>query len=129
MKVKAVWMIAGCLILSLALLIGVLFGLSRQAYASQQVTIAVDTTVDDITVNGNCTLREAIEAANSDSAVDACPAGNGKDTILLPAGVYSLTLSGNDEDSNNSGDLDLRSDLSSCKTITPRFEKRATVEV
>ncbi|MEJ2266870.1 MAG: CSLREA domain-containing protein [Anaerolineales bacterium] len=111
MKVKAVWMIAGCLILSLALLIGVLFGLSRQAYASQQVTIAVDTTVDDITVNGNCTLREAIEAANSDSAVDACPAGNGKDTILLPAGVYSLTLSGNDEDSNNSGDLDLRSDL------------------
>jgi CSLREA domain-containing protein len=111
MKTKVSWMIIGCLVLGLCLLAGLLFGLSRQAYASQQVTIGVDTTVDDTAVNGNCTLREAIEAANSDSAVDACPAGNGKDTILLPAGVYSLTLSGNGEDSNKSGDLDIRGDL------------------
>jgi CSLREA domain-containing protein len=111
MKAKAPWMIVGCLVFGLCLLAGLLFGLSQQAHALQQVTITVDTTVDDTTVNGNCTLREAIEAANLDSAVDACPAGNGKDTILLPAGVYSLTLSGSGEDSNISGDLDIRSDL------------------
>jgi CSLREA domain-containing protein len=111
MNTKVSWMIVGCLVFGLSLLFGLLFALSQGAYASQQVTITVDTTVDDTTANGNCTLREAIEAANSDSAVDACPAGNGRDSILLPAGVYSLTLLGGGEDSNKSGDLDIRSDL------------------
>lgn len=46
-------------------------------------TITVDTLVDELsTNNGNCTLREAITAANTDSAVDACNAGaTGSDTI------------------------------------------------
>ena len=39
------------------------------------ITIAPDVFVDDFTPNGNCTLREAIEAANTDAAVDKCPAG------------------------------------------------------
>jgi len=42
-------------------------------------------TADDTLVNGNCTLREAIIAANTDTAVDACPAGSGADEIQLPA--------------------------------------------
>lgn len=33
--------------------------------------------------NGNCTLREAIEAAEDDAAVDACVAGSGADTIVF----------------------------------------------
>ena len=36
------------------------------------------------TVNGNRTLREAIQAANTD-AVDACATGSGADTITLGA--------------------------------------------
>ena len=40
--------------------------------------------------NGNCTLGEAISAANTDTAVDACAAGNGRDIIQLPAGTYTL---------------------------------------
>ena len=28
---------------------------------------------DDLTNNGNCTIREAIRAANLDTAVDQCP--------------------------------------------------------
>ncbi len=72
-------------------------------------TITVTTTTDD-TNNGNCTLREAIDAANLNTAVDACQAGTGDDTIILPAGVYSLTLSGV-EDDNNSGDLDVASNM------------------
>ena len=46
-------------------------------------TITVTTTDDDNTVNGNCTLREAILAANTDTAVDACTAGSGTDTIAF----------------------------------------------
>ena len=37
------------------------------------VSIPVTSPNDGIGVNGDCTLREAIEAANSDSVLDACP--------------------------------------------------------
>ena len=37
----------------------------------------------DIAVTGECSLAEAIDAANSDEAVGACPAGIGADTIWL----------------------------------------------
>ncbi|MBZ0114372.1 MAG: Ig-like domain repeat protein [Thermoanaerobaculia bacterium] len=54
--------------------------------------LAVDTTSDDVDTNGNCTLREAVAAANDDIAVDACPAGVGEDIIILPTGTYPLSL-------------------------------------
>lgn len=39
-----------------------------------------------------CTLRDAITAANTDTATGGCPAGNGADTITLTAGAtYTLT--------------------------------------
>ncbi len=46
---------------------------------------------DDAAVNGNCTLREAIAAADDDMPVDQCPAGSGPDTIVLLPGTYLLT--------------------------------------
>jgi CSLREA domain-containing protein len=58
-------------------------------------TITVDTADDDEIVNGNCTLREAIQAANTNAAVDACPAGvAGLDEIVfnLGAGTPTITL-------------------------------------
>ena len=39
----------------------------------------------DIVVNGNCSLVDAIKAANRDQAVKGCPAGEGADTITLSA--------------------------------------------
>lgn len=54
-------------------------------------TIAVNTTDDEINSDGDCSLREAIQAANSDSAVDACTPGSGADIITLPAGVYTIS--------------------------------------
>jgi CSLREA domain-containing protein len=69
--------------------------------------IVVSTTADDVMVNGNCTLREAVIAANSDARVDACPAGSGADTIVLRAGIYRLSLLGNAEDASLTGDLDV----------------------
>src|ERR1043165_2806342 len=51
-------------------------------------TIVVNTTADDAVNNGNCTLREAIMAANTNAAVDACPAGvAGLDTIQFDIGI------------------------------------------
>jgi len=59
--------------------------------ASEGAVIQVNTTADEIKNNGKCSLREAIQAANTDTAVDGCPAGNGAN---LPAGDGALFLWG-----------------------------------
>ena len=69
-------------------------------------TINVTTTADDAVI-GNCSLREAVASANTDSAVDACLPGSGPDTINVPAGTYTLTGAANDN-ANASGDLDIQ---------------------
>jgi len=79
--------------------------------APLQATITVNTTADDNTVNGNCTLREAIIAANTDTAVDACPAGSGDDVIDLSAGTYQLSIPGRSENAAATGDLDITDSL------------------
>ena len=40
-------------------------------------TITVNTTTDELNADGDCSLREAIIAANTDAAIDACAAGSG----------------------------------------------------
>ncbi len=82
-----------------------------QGQAASATTITVTTTSDELTVDGNCSLREAITAANTDTAVDACPAGSGADTITLPTGTYTLSIPGVGEDANATGDLDITADL------------------
>lgn len=72
--------------------------------------ITVNTTDDELNADGDCSLREAIRAANLDATVSGCAAGNGDDTILLPAGTYVLTIMGIENDAA-SGDLDIRSNL------------------
>ncbi len=67
-------------------------------FASLQPVAATDYAIatpdDDLAGNGNCTLREALAAAVSNAAVDACPAGSAivQDTISLAAGTYLLPL-------------------------------------
>ena len=77
------------------------------ATVQAQGTFTVNTTDDELNSDGDCSLREAIQAANTDSAVDACPAGSGGDTITLPAGTYTLAIAGMGEDNNATGDLDI----------------------
>lgn len=79
------------------------------AHAATTINLTAnwDSTVGD----GLCSLREAIIAANTDAAVDACPAGNGADTIVMPAGGYILTLAGSNENAALTGDLDITEDL------------------
>jgi CSLREA domain-containing protein len=70
-------------------------------------TITVNSNADSLAIDGNCTLREAIIAANTDTAVDACAAGSGADVVMVPAGTYTLTLVGPGEDAAATGDLDV----------------------
>ncbi|HKU57158.1 MAG TPA: hypothetical protein VJP41_09060, partial [Gaiellaceae bacterium] len=46
-----------------------------------------------ILVGPSCSLNEAVQAANTNTIVDNCPAGSstGSDTIDVPAGTYDLT--------------------------------------
>jgi CSLREA domain-containing protein len=73
----------------------------------QAATITVTTTTDENNSDGDCSLREAIRAANTNQAVDACPAGSSTDTIVLPAGDYLFLLAGSSENAALTGDLDI----------------------
>jgi CSLREA domain-containing protein len=49
-------------------------------------TISVDTVVDSVAVDGACSLREAIAAANDDTTAGGdCARGAGADTVVLPS--------------------------------------------
>ena len=76
------------------------------AFADTTLTVnsptdAPDATPGDgvcATTGGACTLRAAVQEANALA---------GADTIIVPAGLYTLTISGQDEDAAATGDLDL----------------------
>lgn len=98
----------------------ILFSLGMAPF-SQPVTaagtIVVTTTLDAISNDGLCSLREAVIAANTNAESSNCPAGSpGEDTIVfdasisLPA-VFTLTLTGQNENYAASGDLDVRESL------------------
>lgn len=78
------------------------------AYAA---TIVVNTTADQWGEGPACALREAIQAANTDTTFGGCRAGSGADTITLSAGTYTLTRGGEAEDVNATGDVDLSGNL------------------
>ena len=93
-------------------------GLVESEPATVTITIDSDgilvTTVEDGFVDdGLCSLREAIQAANTNQAVDGCMAGTDEDRILfgLATGHFELTSMGVDEDTNASGDLDIMSQV------------------
>ena len=94
----------------LFVLIAVCCLLSNPAAAASNITVS--TTDDVVADDGLCSLREAIIAANSDTAFQGCTAGSGNDTIqfdpALPApATFILSLTGKDEDGGLTGDLDL----------------------
>ena len=69
------------------------------AGVSQAAVIEVDEHAADDEVNGNCSIVEAVKAAEDNVPVDACPAGddgedNGSDVIRLPSNSsFELTNS------------------------------------
>ena len=75
--------------------------------AAHGATITVTTEDDLLAAGGPCSLREAIQAANTDAVSGGCTAGSGADTINLPAGSFGLSRSGASENANSTGDLDI----------------------
>lgn len=65
------------------------------SFEARAASIVVNSTVDVAPTNdGNCTLREAIAAANTNAAVDTCTAGSGPDTITFSvAGTITVIAS------------------------------------
>lgn len=58
-------------------------------------TIPVTSPTDEVETNGLCSLREAVQAASTDTSVDSCPAGQGGgilDLLFVDASINSLTL-------------------------------------
>lgn len=57
------------------------------ASSGSAATIRVTTSADELNADGDCSLREAVRAANTNAAVDACAAGisNGNDYIDIAA--------------------------------------------
>lgn len=85
-------------------------GLGPKAYTETAASMSVTTTEDRVDVDGctrsDCTLREAILAANA--------IGRGTIHIELMEGTYTLTLPNavtEGEDEGATGDLDLRNDI------------------
>lgn len=82
-------------------------------------TITVNATADVLDGGDDqCTLREAVIAANGDAASGdlglhplECAAGSGADTIVVPAGEYVLSLASTNENAALDGDLDIASDV------------------
>ena len=69
-----------------------LFFLLLGAVTASAVDINVTAGAVDTIDNGNCSLVEAINSANSDTSDGDCPAGSGADTIILPQNItFTLT--------------------------------------
>lgn len=62
---------------------------TTQAHAA---TITVNTALDGIMNDGRCSLREAFQSANTDTAVGGCVAGAGADTIVFDAAGAGGTI-------------------------------------
>ncbi len=91
--------------------------LPARAAVNQAITVAI---TGDVVVNndGQCSLREAIIAANTNAPsgvpVGECRAGedSATDVITLADGaIYTLDIIGNGEDNAATGDLDILDDL------------------
>ncbi len=98
-------------IFTLFALLASLIGSAMFVTPAHAASITVNTTTDELNTDGDCSLREAIRAANTDLAVDACTAGLGTDTITVPAGTYTLTIAGIGENVAATGDLDITSNI------------------
>ena len=89
------------------------------ASSAGAVDITVTTTDDELTTDGDCSLRGAVRAANLNSAQDACPAGSAteRDRIVLADGAtYSLVIAGGDSAAAD-GDLDVQNNASAAEDL------------
>lgn len=99
--------------------------------AAGAATLVPTTTADEFGTGAGCSLREAIQAAQTDGAFDNCVVADDDDadTIVLQSGqTYALTLAGA-ENANATGDLDIVGQMNDrTLTIQTSGAARATID-
>ncbi len=82
----------GLILFGLTIALALLWVEPRVAHGLPTNVIAVNTLTDEDVNNANCSLREAIIAANTNAAHNGCNAGSGADTINFSVpGTITLT--------------------------------------
>jgi hypothetical protein len=113
---------------AIAVLCALVVGALAAPTAAGARTITVDSGRDVLADDGTCTLREAVIAANEDTASGAtpgeCPSGSGADEIDVDVPLVTLTIPGRDETASRTGDLDAASDL----TLAGAGQDRTTID-
>ncbi len=84
------------------LLIGFVGAISCSAVNAATFSVTKEADTNDGVCDTDCSLREAVYAANTSP---------GHDLINVPSGEYQITISGTGEDSGSSGDFDILEDL------------------
>src|SRR3990170_1601758 len=82
-------------LLSGALGLAALLLLLVLSQAAQATNITVNTTTDELNADGDCSLREAIQAVTTDTAIDACATGDldiTSDLTIYGAGAASTII-------------------------------------
>jgi len=85
------------LFLTLSLLLISSYPISAVIAAPTTYTVTKTADTNDGTCDADCSLREAITAANANSG----------STVNIPSGTYTITRAGADEDNNATGDFDI----------------------
>lgn len=108
---KGVYMSKKFILLVVCIVTATLLSTLRSTSAETNATFVVDSTIDAIdenvgdgvcaTVENSCTLRAAIQEANTTENA----------TIQLPAGIFLLTQTGASEDASQTGDLDIQATM------------------
>ncbi len=92
--------------------IGLFIMLAMPKIAYADGTITVDTVADEFGAGASCSLREAIQSANTDSDFGGCTRTDTPPyTLELSAGEFTLSQAGANEDANATGDLDIGTSL------------------
>jgi RHS repeat-associated protein/CSLREA domain-containing protein len=86
-----------------------LSGATNTPYPPSAFVVSKTNDTNDGICNADCSLREAIRAANAQA---------GADLIILPPGTYNLTITGSDSNAT-AGDLDITQDLAIVGTGSP----------
>jgi CSLREA domain-containing protein len=103
--------------LSLILMVALCLAMPGRTSAAPQTPlnpIQVNTAIDEFDTDpadDHCSLREAIESANTDTAISACASGNGADVIQLSGNIYYMELTPGGTDSNTDGDFDILTEI------------------
>lgn len=95
------------LIIVFLLILMLVFGSTPPPPVQAATNINVTTPTDELTTNGQCSLREAITLVNGGVAADCGILGTAPHTINIPVGTYTITIGNTWEDGNLDGDFDV----------------------